>query len=299
MTSTDIDLRHGDRIQVLPGKASSAHTLQPLKTGLYIELSSIRPDPLDGTVEVTGFLLTQRGAFRSGLPTRTVILTSDAYTTPIRVGDRVRYRATGETPTVTAIHEDDNGFATAAVRFASGAHGACYRLVDLEHLARPTTSPAADPAPVATACAGLHCHQPATNIVLWWPRSGGQHTKALCASDTDQYLAMLNGNPARAIELADGTHDCLADNSATQVATCQHCGHLIYLYRALLDHAEPWRDGEYDETGRCGPGEERARIPVAHEPAVTIAARDTALATRPCSASSGPHTAADCPATRS
>ncbi len=59
-----IDLRVGDRITVLPDKARSAHTRAVLTSRFVIEVTAIRPD-MDGAVEVTGFLLTSRGAWRA------------------------------------------------------------------------------------------------------------------------------------------------------------------------------------------------------------------------------------------
>src|SRR5262245_11185783 len=81
-----VDLRVGDRITVMPGKARSAHTQALLARGFAIDVTSLRPD-FDGAIEVTGVVLTTRGAWRTDAPTRSVILTPAAYTTPIRVGD--------------------------------------------------------------------------------------------------------------------------------------------------------------------------------------------------------------------
>ena len=97
------ELRVGDRITVLPGKARSGHTYRPLTCAVTIEVTHVRRDH-DGSLDVEGVLLTTRGAWRAGVPIRSVILPSGSYTTPIRVGDTVRYPETGETPTVTAIH---------------------------------------------------------------------------------------------------------------------------------------------------------------------------------------------------
>lgn len=122
MTSTGfdgVDLRVGDRITVLPGQARSGHTRAVLNRGFAIEVASLRPD-VDGAVAVTGFLLTTRGAWRAGFPTRTVILTAGACTTPIRLGDMVTYPSTGETPQVTAIHERFDGTAVADLLFRYG-----------------------------------------------------------------------------------------------------------------------------------------------------------------------------------
>ncbi|MGC5033389.1 hypothetical protein [Micromonospora sp. DT229] len=85
------------------------------------------------------------------------------------------------------------------------------------------------------------------------------------------------------IPLAEGTYTQLADGSGTQVATCRHCGHHIYLYLRLAGSRNPWRGGEYDETGRCPiEVEERAGTPVPHDPAVTFAERERAIASASC-----------------
>jgi hypothetical protein len=80
-----VDLRVGDRITVLPGKARSAHTRAVLTRGFAIDITSLRPD-FDGAIEVTGILLTTRGAWRTAVPTRSMIATPGAYTMPIRIG---------------------------------------------------------------------------------------------------------------------------------------------------------------------------------------------------------------------
>ena len=131
MTSTDAtDLRGGDRITVLPGKARSAHTYRPLTRGFAIEVTHARRDHA-GDIEATGILLTTRGAWRTSVPTRTVILPAGSYTSPIRVGDAVYYRHTGERPVVTAIHIRPDGTALADLLFRTGATGSGYHLVQL------------------------------------------------------------------------------------------------------------------------------------------------------------------------
>jgi len=115
---------------------------------------------------------------------------------------------------------------------------------------------------------------------------------------TEQLTTRLRDSTAQVIPVADGTHSYLADGSGTQVATCRHCGHAIYLYPVLIRRAEPWRGGEYDETGRCPVGEERAAIPVAHEPAITLAERDLARAAASCGTAGDLHPLADCPTHR-
>jgi hypothetical protein len=96
--------------------------------------------------------------------------------------------------------------------------------------------------------------------------------------------------------LAEGTSQVLHDG--TQVAACRHCGHGIYLYPALLHRSDPWREGVYDETGRCRLGEDRARIPVLHEPTVTLVERDDAQIASACDTAADMHTLAECPTHR-
>jgi hypothetical protein len=67
---TTVDLRVGDRITVLPGQALSSHNYRPLTRSVTIEISSVRPG-VGGDLDVTGFVLTTRGAWRAGAPTRT------------------------------------------------------------------------------------------------------------------------------------------------------------------------------------------------------------------------------------
>ena len=131
MIMTSLDVKVGDRITILPPKARSAHTRAELATRFTIDVTSIRPD-LHDAVEVTGIELTSRGAWRAGVPTRTVILVAGSYLPGIRVGDTVGYPNTGETPIVTAIHEHHDGTAVADLLFPSGSTGCGYRLTDLD-----------------------------------------------------------------------------------------------------------------------------------------------------------------------
>ena len=318
MTSTDtngVDLRVGDRITVLPDKARSAHTRAALTRGFAIDVTSLRPD-FDGAIEATGILLTTRGAWRAGMPTRSVILTSTAYTTPIRVGDTVGYPPTGETPSVTAIHERFDGTAVADLLFRYGDTATGVNLVELAHLERPATLPAVQACKrrhdlhrlcrrcveateqVSIGCGAALCTRTAINLVLWSPPAGRAQTKALCHTDTEQLVAIAGDRVARVIRLEDGTLSYVDDGSGTQVATCRGCGHAIYLYPALLGRREPWRDGVYDETGRCGPAEDRQAIRVVHEPAITVAERDYARAAAICGTAADLHPLANCPARR-
>lgn len=53
---------------------------------------------------------------------------------------------------------------------------------------------------------------------------------------------------------------------------CVGCSQEIFLYWALTrDREFGWRDGPFDETGRCMPAEERSQIVVAHQPASDLA----------------------------
>jgi len=308
------ELRVGDRITVLPGQARSGHTYRPLTCPVTVEVTHVRRDH-DGSLDVEGVLLTTRGAWRAGVPTRSVILPPGSYTTPIRVGDTVRYPETGETPTVTAIHlRPADGTALADLLFTTGATTSGVRLAELEHLARPqaatTVQPCKrrhDPAlacnrcteanePVTTGCEGPLCRQTANDLVVYWPDSGVGQVRALCPAHRDAFTARNPGARIEVFPLADGTHTYLAHGDGTQIATCRHCGHAIYLYPALRGAREPWRDGEYDETGRCTVGEERQGVRVVHEPAVTLAERDWARAASTCTTTVDLHPIGDCPA---
>lgn len=204
-------LRSGDRIQVLADKALSAHTYNPLKRGFLMEVISARPDPLDATYEVYGFPLTSRGAHRSGAPTREVILTADAYTTPIRIGDTVRY-TTSEHPVITATQQTDDGTVLADLLWASGTTGSGYNLVDLEHVARPTCEP-----PVQLCRRQHHagpCDRCTEARALTLPHTGVQvpHTQlavqAVQRGDTG-YTAVLalHGGRVGTVEKPDDTVD--------------------------------------------------------------------------------------------
>jgi hypothetical protein len=317
MTNTDTaDLRVGDRITVVPGQARSGHTYRPLTRGFAIEVTHARRDH-DGTIDVEGVLLTARGAWPAGVPIRSVILPPGSYTTPIRVGDTVRYPETGETPVVTAIHlRPGDCTALADLLFASGATSTGVHLAELEHLARPQVTPAQQPCkrrhdptlpcnrcaeatePVTTGCEGPLCRQTADHLVVYWPESSVPQVRALCPAHRDAFTARNQGATMQVFPLADGTHNYFAHGDGTQIATCRHCGHAIYLFAALRGAKEPWRDGEYDETGRCPVGEERQGIRVVHEPAIALAERDYARAAT-CTTTSDLHPLADCPARRS
>ncbi|HKT05671.1 MAG TPA: hypothetical protein VJT31_39665 [Rugosimonospora sp.] len=56
-----------------------------------------------------------------------------------------------------------------------------------------------------------------------------------------------------------------------------------------------WRGGEDDETGRCQVAEDRTRIRSVHEPAVTRAQYDFALAAAPCGKTADGHSLDECP----
>ncbi len=191
------------------------------------------------------------------------------------------------------------------------------RLAELEHLARPQAAPPVQPCkrrhdpalacnrcteahePVATGCEGPLCRQTANDLVVYWPDRGVGQVRALCPPHRDAFTARNQGARIQVFPLADGTHTYFAHGDGTQIATCRHCGHAIYLYPALRGAREPWRDGEYDETGRCPVGEERQGIRVVHEPAVTLAERDWARAASTCTTTADLHPNEDCPARRS
>jgi hypothetical protein len=311
------ELRVGDRITVLPNKARSGHSCRLLTCGFTIEVTHVR-HAYDGTLVVEGVLLTARGAWRTGMPTRSVILPPGAYTTPVRVGDTVRYPETGETPVVTAMRlRPNDGTALADLLFTSGATSSGVRLANLEHLARPQVTPTVQPCKrrhnptqpcnrcaeaseaVTTGCEGPLCRQAADHLVVYWPERGVPQVRALCPEHREAFTARNEGAIMRVFALADGTHSYFAHGDGTQIATCRHCGHAIYLDAALRGCDEPWRDGEYDETGRCTVGEERQGIRVVHQPAVTLAERDYARAAATCTTIADLHPLADCPARRS
>jgi hypothetical protein len=308
-----VDLRVGDRITVQPDQARSANTRAVLTRGFAIDVTSVRPD-VDGAIEVTGIELTTRGAWRAGVPTRSVILAPGAYTTPIRVGDTVAYPSTGETPVVTAIHERFDGTAVADLLFRYGDTETGVNLVELAHRERPAALPdvqackrrhelrrpcrrcAEATEHVSIGCGAVLCTRTAMNLVVWSPPAGRDQTKALCHTHTEQLIATVGAHTARVIRLADGTLSYVDDGSGTQIATCRGCGHAIYLYPALIGRREPWRDGVYDETGRCGPAEDRHAIRMVHEPAITVAERDYARAAATCDTAANLHPLAACPA---
>src|SRR5262249_39090669 len=176
---------------------------------------------------------------------------------------------------------------------------------ELEHLARPQAAPTVQPCkrrhdpalacnrcaearePVTTGCEGPLCRQTADDLVVYWPERGVAQVRALCPTHRDAFTARNQGAHMQVSPLADGPHSYFAHGDGTQIATCRHCGHAIYLYPALRGRREPWRDGEYDETGRCTVGEQRHGIRVVHEPAVTLTERDWARTASTCSTTRG------------
>jgi hypothetical protein len=199
---TNVDLRVGDRITALAERALSGHTYQPLTRNVTIEISSVRPG-VGADLDVTGFVLTTRGAWRAGVPTRTVVLPAGSYTVPVRVGDTIRFPSTSQTPVVTAIHLRPDGTALTDLLFTSGATTSGHLLAGLEHLARPATTPPVRPCkrrhhpdlpcrrcaeatePVTTGCDTPLCRNAATHLVITYSRSGATQGTALCAIDTD------------------------------------------------------------------------------------------------------------------
>ncbi|WP_432976760.1 hypothetical protein [Dactylosporangium sp. CA-233914] len=308
MTSTDVyGLRPGDRITVSPGAAKSGHTYRTLAVGFALDVTSVRPDH-QGDFEVSGIELTARGAWRSGVPSRSVILPRGAYSIPVRVGDSVAASGISAAATVTAVHVRADGTAVADLLLPEGETRCGYNLVDLQHRARAPHEPARQPClrahapearcqrcldanePATMPCDAEECSVTAVNIVL--ARRG--HTLAACGPHTEQVHRILQDSAATTIALRAGTRECYADG--TQVATCRHCGHPIYAYPPLAGSRRPWRGNQWDETGRCDAAEDRTRIRTLHEPAETCAELDWALAGAVCGPTADRHNELDCPA---
>jgi len=205
------ELRVGDRITVLPGQARSGHNYRPLTREFAVDVIHVRRVH-DGSLDVEGVLLTARGAWRAGVPTWSVILPPGSYTTPIRVGDTVRYPETGETPAVTAIHlRPADGTALADLLFPTGATSSGVRLAELEHIARPQAAPTVQPCqrrhdpalacnrcaearePVTTGCEGPLCRQTASDLVVYWPERTVAQVRALCPTHRDAFTARNQG----------------------------------------------------------------------------------------------------------
>jgi hypothetical protein len=248
-----------------------------------------------------------------------VNLTPCAYRPPIRVGDTARYPITGETPVVTAIHERFDGTAVADLLFGRGDTESGVNLLGLTHLDRAVRVPAVQACrrrhhpkrlcrrcddatrPVTTPCEGPLCRRTAQDLVVFRPPSRVAIVRALCPTHRDE-LTARTPDSAVGIEvfaLADDTHAYFMHGDGTEIATCRHCGHAIYLFAALRGQPEPWREGADDETGRCGPGEDRHAIPMVHKPATTVAERDYARASTRCGTAADLHPLAECPARRS
>jgi hypothetical protein len=136
MSSSTLDVRHGDRITALAGRARSAHTRKPLTRSCYLDVLHVYPQH-DGTVEVYAMELTKRdGAWRTGGPDRTVILTAESYTTPIREGDTVHCVDPHRVATVTTIHlAYEDGHITVDLLFADGVTSTV-NLATLTHVTR-------------------------------------------------------------------------------------------------------------------------------------------------------------------
>lgn len=141
-------------------------------------------------------------------------------------------------------------------------------------------APAAQP--VTFVCGDYLCRDRVVAVVAWTPPSG-RCSNAFCQRHTDERVHFTAQWNPQVVPVAEGAYTLLADGQGTQVATCRHCGHNIYLYLAVARRdGNWWREGEFDETGRCGDAEDRTRIVVHHEPALTAAERDAALAATAC-----------------
>ncbi|MCX5066707.1 hypothetical protein OOJ91_12535 [Micromonospora lupini] len=146
---------------------------------------------------------------------------------------------------------------------------------------------------VTSSCGDNSCSARAVNVVNW-TSPGSSHAKTFCHPHTVEHIRLVRGHSPQVIPLAEGAFALLADSAGTQVATCQHCGHYIYLYASVARReGNWWRSGEFDETGRCGDAEQRTQTVVHHEPVITVTDRDAALAATTCGRAVG-HSVADC-----
>jgi hypothetical protein len=137
---------------------------------------------------------------------------------------------------------------------------------------------------VTLDCQADGCKRPVTSILVGPRRQPVADRSALCDEDTTRFTADHPDLRPTLVPVAPGTHGLGRDGA--QVGTCRHCCHRIYLYPVMVRVENPWRAHEFDETGRCTPYVEgRARQPVAHEPATTVAelhaAYTAALCARP------------------
>jgi hypothetical protein len=321
-TGTDgVDLRVGDRITVQPGKARSAHTRAVLTRDFAIDVTSLRLD-FDGAIEVTGVVLThpRRLAGRHTDPQRDPDPRDIHHTNPGRrhrhpPGHR-RNAGSDRGPRTLRWHRR-GGPVVGGGDTATGVN-----LLDLIHLDRPAAVPAVQACkrrhepqrrcrrcadarqPVVTWCEGPLCRQVAEDLVVFRPPSRVAIVRALCPTHRDAFTTRDHSSrnedtPIEVFPLADGTHTYFMHGDGTEIATCKHCGRVIYLYAALRGRREPWREGVCDETDRCGPAEDGHRIRMVHEPAVTLAERDYARTAASCGTSADLHPLAECPARRS
>lgn len=191
-------------------------------------------------------------------------------------------RVTEQTKTATDIDK------TTCVRCAA-AHNT-YRdglKVELGKFARreapydQATAEAGEPVRrISLGCGQLDCSDRAVDVLISSPPHGAN---AFCRPHTDERAYLVRAHSPRTVPVAEGAHTLVADARGTQVGICRHCGHYIYLYAALAKReGNWWRGGEFDETGRCGDAEQRTGTVVRHEPAMTTAERDAALAATVC-----------------
>jgi hypothetical protein len=217
-----------------------------------------------------------RGRYRAGIVTKIGRLNvTVTYTTRTAIQEAKDPRFRSKVPARTSKADK---FAEVAIRPPRGA-SANPPVTEAPTRHGPDQASQAGEAPVTTSCDATGCRRPAANLLVWSLASGTTQATTRCHTDTALFTIPADSHDVHQLPLAAGTYDYLDDGSGTQIATCVHCGNDIYLYPALLGRPEPWRGHLYDETGRCGPGEDRTQIVVRHEPATTVAERDHALAT--------------------
>ncbi|MFY1595535.1 hypothetical protein [Micromonospora sp. WMMD737] len=147
--------------------------------------------------------------------------------------------------------------------------------------------------PVTTRCSDLSCRDRAVKVVTWTP-PGSQCGNAFCQKHVDERIHLVASYSPQTVPVAEGAYALIADGDGTQVGICRHCGHNIYLYFAVAGReGNWWREGRFDETGRCGNGEQRTGTVVHHEPVLTVAEFDAALGATACGRTH-PHPMSDC-----
>ncbi|WP_111217081.1 hypothetical protein [Micromonospora craterilacus] len=148
---------------------------------------------------------------------------------------------------------------------------------------------------ITITCQDFMCYARATTVVAWKPLGSAGLNKAFCQTHADNWREVVANHLPKTAPIAEGTQTFVADGEGTQVGTCRHCGHYIYLYFSVAGReGNWWRESQWDETGRCGDAEQRTGgWMVWHEPATTVEDRDAALAATVCGRSEQ-HAMGDC-----